>query len=80
MRYAAIAAHVGMYAVAFMCRVLGMAPSGYDGWRTCPTSSRVQEDEALEVEARAVFAAKRQRYGSPRVHAELRANGRRVGR
>ncbi len=80
MRYAAIAAHVGMYTVAFMCRVLGLAPSGYYAWRTCPTSSRAQEDEALEVEVRAVFAAKRQRYGSPRVHAELRANGRRVGR
>ncbi len=80
MRYATIAAHVGMYTVAFMCRVFGVAPSGYYAWRTCPTSSRAQEDEVLEVEVRAVFAAKRKRYGSPRVHAELRANGRRVGR
>ena len=80
MRYATIAAHVGMYTVAFMCRVFGVAPSGYYAWRTCPTSSRAQDDEVLEVEVRAVFAATRKRYGSPRVHAELRANGRRVGR
>ena len=29
MKYAAIVAQVGLFAVAFMCRVLEVAPSGY---------------------------------------------------
>ncbi len=36
MRYATIAAHVGMYTVAFMCRVFGVAPSGYYGLADVP--------------------------------------------
>ena len=80
MKYAAIAAHVGTYAVAFMCRVLGVAPSGYYAWLKCPTSKRAQQDDALQPHVRAAFKTSKQRYGSPRVHAELRAQGHRVGR
>ncbi|MDB4963368.1 MAG: Mobile element protein [Myxococcales bacterium] len=80
MKYAAIAAHVGAYTVAFMCRVLGVAPSGYYAWLKCPTSKRAQQDDALQPHVRAAFQASKQRYGSPRVHAELRAQGHRVGR
>ena len=80
MKYAAIAAHVGAYTVAFMCRVLGVAPSGYYAWLLCPTSKRSQQDDVLQPHVRAAFDASRQRYGSPTVHAELRAKGRRVGR
>jgi transposase InsO family protein len=79
-KYAAIAAHTGAYTVAFMCRVLGIAPSGYYAWRACPTSTRAQQDEALQPHVRAAFEASRRRYGSPRVHAELRAQGHHVGR
>jgi putative transposase len=79
-KYAAIAAHVGVYAVAFMCRLLGVAPSGFYAWRQCPTSKRARQDNALGPHVRAAFAASKQRYGSPRVHAELRAQGHRVSR
>jgi putative transposase len=79
-KYAAIAAHVGAYTVAFMCRVLGVAPSGYYAWLQCPTSKRAQHDDVLQPHVRAAFQASRQRYGSPRVHAELHAQGHRVGR
>jgi putative transposase len=79
-KYAAIAAHVGTYTVALMCRVLGVAPSGYYAWLNCPTSNRAQQDDALQAHVRAAFQASRQRYGSPRVHAELHAQGHRVGR
>lgn len=80
MKYAAIASHVGAYGVAFMCRVFGVAPSGYYAWRKCPTSPRAQQDAALAAHVGAAFQASKQRYGSPRVHAELRATGQRVGR
>ena len=80
MKYAAITAHLAVYTVAFMCRVLGVAPSGYYAWLRAPTSKRALRDEALVPYVRAAFVASRRRYGSPRVHAELRARGHRIGR
>lgn len=71
MKYAVIAACAAEYAVAFMCRVLGVAPSGYYAWRARPVSDRLRRDEVLTTHVRAAFTASKGRYGSPRVHAEL---------
>ncbi len=71
MKYAVIAACVAEYAVAFMCRVLGVAPSGYYAWLARPVSDRAQRDQVLTTHVRAAFTASKGRYGSPRVHAEL---------
>jgi transposase InsO family protein len=79
-KYAAIAAHVGIFAVAFMCRVLGVAPSGYYAWHGRLPSKQSTRDEVIATHIRAAFTASRRRYGSPRVHAELRAAGYHVGR
>jgi transposase InsO family protein len=79
-KYAAIAAHVGQFSVAFMCRELGVAPSGYYAWHVRSPSKKSARDAALLAHVRAAFKASRRRYGSPRVHAELRATGHRVGR
>jgi transposase InsO family protein len=38
------------------------------------------EDQRLTLELTAIHAESRARYGSPRVHAELRERGRRIGR
>ena len=80
MRYAAIAAQVGVYAVVFMCRVLGVAPSGYYAWSAGKPSKKTTRDHVLTTHIRAAFKASRRRYGSPRVHAELRAGGHVVAR
>jgi putative transposase len=79
-KYAAINAHCATYPVALMCRVLEVAPSGFYAWRKQPTPARRRRDHVLGVHVRAAFAASRRRYGSPRVHAELRAAGHHVGR
>jgi putative transposase len=79
-RYAAIAAQVGVYAVVFMCRVLGVAPSGYYAWSAGKPSKKTTRDHVLTTHIRAAFKASRRRYGSPRVHAELRAGGHVVAR
>jgi hypothetical protein len=42
--YEFIKAHRGRYAVEPMCRVLGVAPSGYYEWLQQPISNRAQED------------------------------------
>jgi transposase InsO family protein len=41
---------------------------------------REREDLRLGVEVAAIHAESKRRYGSPRVHDDLRARGRRVGR
>jgi transposase InsO family protein len=79
-RYAVIAAHVELFTVAFMCRVLGVAPSGYYAWLERSPSKHATNDEMLAVHIRASFATSKRRYGSPRVHADLKAAGHKVAR
>ena len=45
-----------------------------------PGAARARGDAQLAVEIAAIHTASRQRYGSPRVHAELRARGQGVSR
>src|SRR6516164_5153745 len=59
-----------------MCRVLQGSPGGYYSWRGRPASARQQRREALAGEIRAIHREVKQRYGSPRMHAELLARGR----
>jgi transposase InsO family protein len=72
--------HVADFPVSVMCEVLGVSRSGYYAWASRAESARAAADRALAAEIRAAHTASRGRYGSPRVHAELRARGRRVGR
>lgn len=80
MRYAAIQAHAGEFAVALMCRVLRVSRSGYYAWKTRGPGARAREDQRLLIHIRAAFRRSNQKYGSPRVHAELRAEGIRCAR
>lgn len=75
-----IKTNVADFPVAVMCEVLGVSRSGYYDWAGRAESARAADDRALAGEIRAAHEASRGRYGSPRVHAELRARGRRVGR
>lgn len=63
-----------------MCRVLGVSRSGYYAWARRPTSQRDIANAALAQEVVKVHEASRRTYGSPRVFAELRRQGSRVGR
>lgn len=75
MRYAFIAAHAEEYAVTVLCQAMEVSVSGYYAWRTRGVSRREQDDAALSTHIQRVFAAGRQVYGSPRVHATLHAEG-----
>jgi transposase InsO family protein len=80
MSYAFIRDHVATFPIQAMCEVLGVSRSGYYAWASRPEGQRAAADRALALEILAAQAGSRGRYGSPRVHAELRAHGRRVGR
>ena len=63
-----------------MTRVLGVSPSGYYAWRKRPLSARARTDVELTAHIQAVHRESRGTYGAPRIHAELGAQGVRIGR
>jgi transposase InsO family protein len=68
--------------VAWLCRQLGVARSGFYAWRQRQEApgKRAAENAAITAEITAVFQEHRGFYGSPRIHQELRASGRHIGR
>lgn len=70
-----IKAHRTEYSVQMMCRMLGVAPSGYYEWVQRPISNRAQEDARLLRLIRALFVASQGVYGAPRVFLDLREAG-----
>jgi putative transposase len=69
-----------MFPIAAMARVLGVSEAGYHAWRRRAPSARAVADAKLLQQIRTTYVASRDTYGAPRVHAELRARGERVGR
>jgi transposase InsO family protein len=67
--------HKDRWPVTLMCATLDVSPQGFYAWRSRPPSEQQQRRDALLVEIRAVHAEVKQRYGSPRIHAELQAKG-----
>lgn len=63
-----------------MCQVMQVSVSGYYAWRRREPSAHEREDGELAKQIHHIFYANRQVYGSPRVHAELRAQGIRCSR
>lgn len=80
MRYACIDRCRNDYPVRVMCRLLDVSASGYYAWRQRPESARAARDRSLLGKIRRVHEASKGVYGSPRVHAELVAEGVSVGR
>jgi putative transposase len=78
--YRLIEAERTSFPVQFMCRMLGVSRSGYYDWKMRPPSGRSRENASLTSKIREIHRRSRETYGSPRVHAELRALGTRCGR
>lgn len=63
-----------------MCRVINVSRSGYYEWLNRGKSRRQKEDCALAATIQAIFTEHKGRYGSPRIHDELRDRGIRCGK
>lgn len=63
-----------------MCRVLDVSVSGYYAWTKRPLCARKREDGELTQQIAHRFLTHRGVSGSPRILAELRAQGVRCGR
>src|SRR3979490_389597 len=68
------------YPVMIMLDVLGVSPAGYYAWRSRPESRRSAANRDLVDDIKRVHRNTHGRYGSPRIHVELNAQGRGVSR
>jgi putative transposase len=80
-RFAFVASERMHHAVTRLCRVIGASVSGFYAWlRAVPAVQLGNESEAGLRDHIGRICATRRVYGSPRVHAELRREGRRHSR
>jgi putative transposase len=79
-RFAFIAVERAAFPVRLLCQTLQVSRAGFYAWHGRPPASRARADDRLGLEIAAIHAESRQRYGSPRIHAELADRGGRTGR
>ncbi len=75
MTFRFIAQNADQYPVTWMCEALEVSASGYYAWTCRPDSPTEQWRQELVGAIEEVHAEVRQRYGSPRMTAELKARG-----
>ena len=87
MKYACIDRMRPDYPLPVLCRMLEVSRCGYQQHlarqrrrQQCPAQGQRISEEALLVHIRSIHAASRQCYGWPRIWAQLRAQGVRVGK
>jgi len=81
MKYQFIEDHRVVWPAAIQCRVLAVSRSGYYAWRKRPVSASSQRREELTRRIQSIHATKyHDVYGSPRLQAELEAQGHRCNR
>ena len=80
MKFDFIRAMSAEFPVGLLCAVLAVSRSGFYAWRRRPAAGRVVGDAQLAATITRMFRRSHGAYGSPRIHAELRADGIRVSR
>jgi transposase InsO family protein len=75
MKYWFIEKHQRKYPIGQQCRVLGVSRSGYYAWRERQKKKTHDPNRALIEHIWRIHNKSRRTYGSPRIHAELRAEG-----
>lgn len=80
MKYVFMRAHREAFPVGLMRETLEVGRGGFYAWLNRPESPRSQENRRLLMKIRVGRQESRKTYGSPRIHAELNANGHACGR
>jgi putative transposase len=70
-----IAEHKHEYPITVLCQTLEVSESGYYGWKNRKASQHCREDARLAAEIQQIFLDGHSLYGSPRIHAALKARG-----
>ncbi len=80
MKFQFIAEHRYEYSIRLLCQALEVSESGYAAWKSRKASQHCREDARLAAEIQQIFLDGRSLYGSPRIHAVLKARGMRCSR
>jgi putative transposase len=72
--------HRGVHLIGKMAKLLKVSRSGFYAWEKRPQSAREAENDELTQQIKEIQGKVCQRYGSPRITAELKRRGRHVGR
>jgi transposase InsO family protein len=80
MKFAFIHVEKAQFAVAALCRILGVTRQGYYAFASREASAHTRSEAELQTRVRRVYAESDGRYGSPRVHQQLRQEGLSVGK
>jgi putative transposase len=76
MSYRFVAQYQHEFDVVVMCAAFGVSRSGYYAWQQRgQTTQHEQADETLTAHIRQIFEDSHATYGSPRIYAELKAQG-----
>lgn len=75
MKFDWIHGHRQQFQVRLMCKTLNVTPGGYYQWRDRPPSVAARRREKIVQQIRQSHEQSRGLYGSPRVHADLKAAG-----
>lgn len=76
MSYRFIKAHASDFEVQVLCQALGVSRSGYYDWcQRGETTAQERRAAALRQHIQTIFETSQGTYGSPRVYAELKAQG-----
>ena len=78
MKFEFILAQKAQFPITEMCHVLEVSTSGYYAWTKREKSQRQVDDERWLRLIRSIFEASRETYGSPRIHATLKALGHKI--
>lgn len=80
MKYRFIKNHEHEFPIEKMCEVLEVHSSSYYKWKARPASKRALMKDKIKQQITSIYFASKQRYGSPRITAELNAMGYKISR
>jgi transposase InsO family protein len=78
--YEVVDSEKAAFPVSALCEAVGVSRSAYYAWCRSTPSKREVANERLLAEIRAIHSEHEARYGSPRMHDELRERGHEVGK